>query len=98
LFLGFIEAGVPLGVTFTFLVASPMINEVALILLLGIFGWKVALIYILSGLIIAVVSGLTISAIHPDRLIENIAGPGPASTMFMPVEFNWKERIVYARG
>ena len=54
LFLGFVEAGVPLGVTFSFLVASPMINEVALVLLFGLFGWKIAFIYIVSGLIIAI--------------------------------------------
>ncbi|HOR46270.1 MAG TPA: permease, partial [Caldisericia bacterium] len=60
LFLGFLEAGVPLGVTFSFLIASPMINEVALVMLLGMFGWKVALIYIASGMIIAILSGLVI--------------------------------------
>ena len=49
LFIGFVESGVPLGVTFSFLVSSPMINEVALVLLLGLFGWKVALLYISTG-------------------------------------------------
>jgi uncharacterized membrane protein YraQ (UPF0718 family) len=48
LFLGFVEAGIPLGVTFSFLIAAPMINEVALVLLIGLFGWKVALIYVLT--------------------------------------------------
>lgn len=57
LFLGFIEAGVPLGVTFSFLIAAPMINEVALVLLIGLFGWKVALIYVGTGLAIAILSG-----------------------------------------
>jgi uncharacterized membrane protein YraQ (UPF0718 family) len=60
LFLGFVEAGVPLGATFSFLVSSPMINEVALVLLLGMFGWKVASLYIFSGLIIAIFSGIFI--------------------------------------
>jgi uncharacterized membrane protein YraQ (UPF0718 family) len=60
LFLGFIQAGVPLGTTFSFLVASPIINEVALVLLLGLFGWKIALIYIVSGLIISILSGIVI--------------------------------------
>ena len=60
LFLGFVEAGVPLGATFSFLVASPMINAVALILLFGMFGWKIATIYIVSGLLIAIFSGLII--------------------------------------
>ncbi|MCX6762987.1 MAG: permease, partial [Candidatus Moranbacteria bacterium] len=60
LFLGFLEAGVPLGTTFSFLVASPMINEVALVLLLGMFGWKIALLYIASGLVISILSGIII--------------------------------------
>ncbi|MDP3003516.1 MAG: permease, partial [Bacteroidales bacterium] len=57
LFLGFVQAGVPLGVTFSFLISAPMINEVAVILLFGLFGWKVALIYVGTGLVIAIVSG-----------------------------------------
>ena len=58
LFLGFMESGIPLGVTFSFLVAAPMINEVALVLLFGLFGWKTALLYASTGLIIAILSGL----------------------------------------
>src|SRR6266536_940138 len=57
LFLGFVEAGVPLGVTFSFLIAAPVINEVALILLFGLFGWKVAGLYIVSGLVVAIIAG-----------------------------------------
>src|SRR5450759_566621 len=60
LFLGFVESGVPLGVTFSFLIASPMINEVAVVLLYGMFGWKVALIYVGTGLVIAIVAGWVI--------------------------------------
>ncbi len=72
LFLGFIKAGVPLGVTFSFLISSPMINEVALVLLLGMFGWKIALLYIGSGLLIAIISGLIIGRLNPEKLlIEN---------------------------
>jgi len=52
LFIGFVEAGIPVGVTFSFLIAAPMINEVALVLLAGMFGWKVALTYIVTGLMI----------------------------------------------
>jgi uncharacterized membrane protein YraQ (UPF0718 family) len=61
LFLGFVESGVPLGVTFSFLIAAPMINEVAVILLFGMFGWKVTAIYISTGLIIAIFSGWLIT-------------------------------------
>ena len=71
LFLGFVETGVPLGVTFSFLVASPMINEVALVLLLGMFGWRVASIYIISGLIIAILSGIVIDKLKVEDLVEN---------------------------
>lgn len=70
LFLGFVESGVPLGVTFSFLIASPMINEVAIVLLYGLFGWKVTLIYILSGLFIAILSGYIISHLHLEKWVE----------------------------
>ena len=60
LFLGFVEAGIPLGVTFSFLIASPMINEVAVVLLFGMFGWKTAVIYVVTGLIIAIIAGWVI--------------------------------------
>lgn len=70
LFLGFVQAGVPLGVTFSFLVASPMINEVALVLLLGMFGWKIAVLYIVSGLIIAVAAGIVIGAMKVETLVS----------------------------
>src|SRR5665811_1932937 len=70
LFIGFIEGRVPLGVTFSFLVASPMINEVAIIMLWGLFGWKIAVIYIVSGLIIAVISGIIIGKFKVENLVE----------------------------
>lgn len=70
LFLGFVEAGIPLGVTFSFLIAAPMINEVAVILLFGLFGWKVALIYVLTGLFIAIIAGWVIGKLHLEHLIE----------------------------
>lgn len=71
LFLGFIEAGVPLGVTFSFLIAAPMINEVAVILLFGLFGWKVALIYVGTGLAIAIVSGWIIGKLKLEKYVED---------------------------
>ena len=71
LFLGFLEAGVPLGVTFSFLVASPMINEVALVMLWGLFGWKIAFMYIGSGLIIAIFAGLVIGKLKVEDLVEH---------------------------
>lgn len=71
LFLGFVQAGVPLGATFSYLVASPMVNEVALILLYGMFGWKIALLYATSGVIIAVLSGLFIGRLNAEHLLED---------------------------
>jgi uncharacterized protein len=71
LFLGFIQAGVPLGVTFSFLISAPMINEVAVILLFGLFGWKVALIYVITGLIIAIISGFVIGRLSLEKHVES---------------------------
>ncbi len=71
LFLGFVEAGVPLGVTFSFLIAAPMINEVAVVLLFGLFGWKVALIYVGAGLVIAIVSGWIIGKLKLEKYVED---------------------------
>ena len=71
LFLGFVESGVPLGVTFSFLIAAPMINEVALVLLFGLFGWKTALMYVSTGLIIAIISGFVIGRLRLEKYIED---------------------------
>lgn len=71
LFLGFIEAGVPLGVTFSFLIAAPMINEVAVILLFGLFGWKVTAIYIGTGLILAITAGWVIGRLKLEKHVED---------------------------
>ena len=70
LFLGFVESGVPLGVTFSFLIAAPMINEVAVILLYGMFGWKVAAIYIGTGLAIAIIAGWIIGKLKLEHWVE----------------------------
>ena len=70
LFLGFVESGVPLGVTFSFLISSPMINEVAVVLLYGMFGWKVALIYVGTGLVIAIVAGWVIGLLKLEKWVE----------------------------
>lgn len=70
LFLGFMESGIPLGVTFSFLVAAPMINEVALVLLFGLFGWKTAVLYASTGLIIAILSGWVIGKLKVRHFVE----------------------------
>lgn len=71
LFLGFVESGVPLGVTFSFLIAAPMINEVAVILLYGLFGWKVMLMYILTGLLIAIFAGYIIGKLKLEHWVAD---------------------------
>ena len=70
LFLGFVESGVPLGVTFSFLIAAPMINEVAIILLYGLFGWQVAAIYVGTGLVIAILAGWVIGLLKLEKWVE----------------------------
>ncbi len=71
LFIGFVQAGVPLGVTFSFLISAPMVNEVALRLLLGLFGWKVALLYLSLGLFIAIVAGWVIGRLKMEAYLED---------------------------
>ena len=71
LFIGFVEAGIPLGVTFSFLIASPMINEVAVVLLAGILGWKIALLYVGAGLVVAWVGGMIMEFFKPERWVES---------------------------
>lgn len=71
LFIGFLSAGVPLGVTFSFLISAPMVNEVALALLFGLFGWKVAALYLAMGLVIAIGAGLVIGKLKMERYLQD---------------------------
>lgn len=98
LFLGFVEAGVPLGVTFSFLIASPMINEVALAMLLGLFGLKIALIYIVSGLIIANISGIIIGRLKVENLLEDFVLKNRQNSKLQEQEMTTKERLNYAKN
>jgi len=70
LFIGFVTAGVPLGVTFSFLISAPMVNEIALVLLFGLFGWKIAALYLVTGLTIAMIAGWTIGRLKMERHVE----------------------------
>ncbi|MBI5067331.1 MAG: permease [Deltaproteobacteria bacterium] len=70
LFIGFVEAGIPLGVTFSFLISAPMVNEVALVLLFGLFGWRIASIYLITGLTIAVLSGWVLGRLGMEQHVE----------------------------
>lgn len=71
LFMGFVESGIPLGVTFSFLIAAPVINEVALALLFGMFGWQIAALYVSSGLVISILAGLIIGQLHLEHWVED---------------------------
>lgn len=96
-FIGFVEAGIPLGVTFSFLISSPMVNEVALIMLWGMFGWKIAAIYISTGVTVAIVGGIIIGRLKLERLVEEYVyniKMGEAELAAL----TWRERADYAWG
>ena len=80
LFIGFVQAGVPLGVTFSFLISAPMVNEVALTLLFGLFGWKTALLYMSLGLVIAIVTGWIIGRFKMENYLEDWVRDMPRTT------------------
>jgi len=98
LFIGFIKSGVPVGVTFSFLIAAPMINEVAVVLLFGMFGLKVATIYVFTGLLIAILTGWVIGRLHMEKYIEDWV-----NEVETPLENNsnvsisWQERLQVGR-
>ena len=94
-FIGFVSAGVPIGVTLSFLISSPLVNEVAVVLLFGMFGWEVALLYMVAGVMIATVAGFVLGRVHAERWVEPfvfetgaVAGTaqGTRPTMRMRVE------------
>jgi hypothetical protein len=94
LFIGFVEAGVPLGVTFSFLIAAPMINEIALVLLFGLFGWKTALLYAATGLLIAITAGYVIGRLKVERFVEDwVYAIRPGSGMAPDETMTFAQRI-----
>jgi uncharacterized membrane protein YraQ (UPF0718 family) len=96
LFIGFLQAGVPLGVTFSFLISAPMVNEVALALLFGMFGWKVALLYLSMGLLVAIVAGMVIGKLRLERFLEEWVQQlqnSAVSSEFSAEAVSWPERI-----
>ena len=93
LFIGFVESGIPLGVTFSFLIAAPTINEVAIVMLFGLFGWKVAGLYIVSGLIIAILAGMIIGRLKLERYVEDFVWEMQATGAVEGEKLNWSDRI-----
>jgi len=95
LFIGFVTSGVPLGVTFSFLISAPMVNEIALALLFGLFGWKIAAIYAGTGLSIAMISGWVIGRLGMEKHVEewvyaSAGGGGEGEMVYRP---NWRDRV-----
>lgn len=98
LFIGFVESGIPLGVTFSFLIAAPMVNEIAVVMLFGLFGWQIAALYMSTGLVIAIVAGMIIGRIpHIEKGVEDfvwqikVGQPGEGGTTL-----SWVERFTTA--
>ncbi|MBB5336617.1 permease [Pectinatus brassicae] len=94
-FIGFIESGVPLGITFSFLIASPMVNEVAVIMLWGLLGWKIMLIYIISGLTIAIIAGIIMGKLKLERFVQDYVYEMKLGENKIPDQ-SIKDRINYA--
>jgi uncharacterized membrane protein YraQ (UPF0718 family) len=98
-FIGFVAAGVPLGITMSFLIASPMVNEVAIVLLYGLFGWKVAAVYVAAGLTLAVVAGWVIGRLKLERWVEPFVFE--TTLRGQPVDlagtFSWSDRFAMGR-
>ncbi len=95
LFIGFLQAGVPLGVTFSFLIAAPMVNEIALAMLFALFGWRIAILYLVTGLLIAIIAGMILGALRLDDWLEDWVlelRSRPAATVGS-VALTWSDRI-----
>jgi len=96
LFIGFVESGIPLGVTFSFLVAAPTINEVAVVLLFGLFGWKIAGLYVVTGLIIAILAGIFIGRLHLESSVEDFVWQIHSGTVAESEHLTWANRLMRA--
>ena len=97
LFIGFVEAGIPLGVTFSFLISSPMVNEVAVVLLFGLFGWKVAAIYLGTGLLVAIFGGLIIGKLKLEKWVEEYVYTFHDGQEYEILKQSFRERLRYAK-
>jgi len=93
LFIGFVESGIPLGVTFSFLIAAPTINEVAVVMLLGLFGWKIAGLYVISGLLIATLAGMVIGHLKLERFVDGFVWKMQSTGGGLDEIPTWTERI-----
>jgi len=97
LFIGFVEAGVPLGVTFSFLIASPMVNEIAVVLLYGLFGWKITVIYMGTGLLVAIFGGMIIGKLGLEKWVEEYVYAVKTGATGGVLKKAFSERLQYAK-
>ncbi len=95
IFIGFIESGIPLGVTFSFLITSPIVNEIALVMLFTLFGLKIAVLYLISGMIIGVVGGIIIGNLKLEREVEDYVYQIKMGEIHVE-KLNWKQRLEFA--
>ena len=96
LFIGFTSAGLPLGVTFSFLISSPMVDLGSLVLLMSIFGWQVAVLYVILGLVIAVVGGTLIEKLHMEKYVEDFI-KNASSVDIENTALTQKDRLIFAK-
>ena len=96
LFIGFTSAGLPIGVTFSFLISSPMVDLGSLVLLMSIFGWQVAVLYVIFGLIIAVIGGSLIEKFHMEKYVEDFI-KNASNVDIENIELTQKDRLIYAK-
>jgi len=95
IFLSFLEAGIPLGITFSFLITSPLINEYLVVIMLGFFGWKITLLYVLSGIIIGVISGIVLGKMHLEKYLVKDLVAESEQVLKRRVYSGIRERIVF---
>jgi uncharacterized membrane protein YraQ (UPF0718 family) len=93
LFIGFVTTGVPLGITFSFLISAPMVNEVALVLLFGMFGWKIAGLYLVTGLLIAIIAGWVIGRLRMEKYVEDWVFESKTRVDAEEVRLDWSARV-----
>lgn len=98
LFIGFVESGIPLGVTFSFLIAAPTINEVALVMLFGLFGWRVAGLYVASGLVIAILAGMFIGRMHLESSVEDFVWQVQMGEGAVEEKLTFRDRVFRSLG
>ena len=96
IFIGFVESGVPLGITFSFLITSPIVNEVALVMLYSLFGWKIGTLYLISGILVGVIGGIVIGALDMEKYVEEYVYEIEAGESEIE-ELSWSDRVDFAK-